>query len=78
MKAIDDAAKVLAAINKKIDDIGEHPTLLKAREEAEAVVDGADALSPEQKRLLHEYIGGVLDLILDQKRVPVVGMKGSD
>jgi hypothetical protein len=52
--------------------------LLKAREEAEAVVDGADALSPEQKRLLHEYIGGVLDLILDQKRVPVVGMKGSD
>jgi hypothetical protein len=75
MKAIDDAAKVLAAINKKIDDIGEHPTLLKAREEAEVAVNGADALSPEQKKLLRDYVHAVLGLTLDQKKFPAVGSK---
>jgi hypothetical protein len=75
MKAIDDAAKVLAAINKKIDEIGEHPTLIKAREEAEAAVDGADSLSPEQKKLLRDYVRAVLELTLAQKKFPAVGAK---
>jgi hypothetical protein len=75
MKAIDDAARVLAAINTKIDQIGEHPTLLKARGEAEAAVAAADALSPEQKKLLGDYVRAVLDLTLDPKKFPLVGAK---
>ncbi len=73
MRTIDNSMKVLAAINAKIEELGEHLTLETAKKEAEDAINAEGALSPEQAQLLRDYIGEVLELTLNPKRLPEVG-----
>lgn len=76
MRTFENAMKVLKAINAKMDDVGEHPTLETAKQEAEDIINAEGALSPEQARLLREYVDEVLELTLNPKRFPQVGGSG--
>jgi hypothetical protein len=54
------AVKLLAAIEKKIADVGDDPNLATARREAQTMIEGAEALSPQQRTLLKEFISEYL------------------
>ncbi|HZF55993.1 MAG TPA: hypothetical protein VE093_45575 [Polyangiaceae bacterium] len=73
MRTLDNAVKVLDAINAKIEELGEHPTLDAAKKEAEDIINAEDALTSEQAQLLRDYIEKVLDLTLNPKRFPKAG-----
>jgi hypothetical protein len=54
------AVKLLAAIERKIAEVGDDPNLETARNEAETMLNDAGEITPRQRTLLKDFIKGVL------------------
>lgn len=63
------AVRLLQAIEAKIAELPDQPTLETARAEAQRMVDEADTLSPDQKAILRDFIKEYLK----QRVMPTVG-----